>query len=656
MTKFTCLFFSFLLISVCAFSAAPTLSANAIQPVYPGTTKPYLNIISGSGKTSYVSGVLNDPTDPASVFGIYFTITGTFTSVSLTSSNVLVVPNANITFTESGGIYILKINPAMVGLDTISIVATNAGQNSSTYKISYAVSAASSFPDKTIWPTMMADASGAASIDNDYMFVCDDETNVLRLYSRKYSGIDLYNMDITSAVGASAECDLEGASTSVKYNTGKRIYWIGSLGNNKSGKLKPDRDRVIATDVSGTGATSTLSVRTYSAKFRSALISWGDTCSWNFSASSADGIEPKRIDGFNIEGLTVTHGGDTGYIGFRAPCVPIKGTIPNSSNRKYAIVAPVANFETLMNGTVVPVTTTPIIKAPILFDLNGLGIRSIEKVGTNLYLIVAGLYTGGGTPALYLWDGKIPANPGINPITINSTFSKLTKLDLPGYTNLVQVSVDGVAEGHPEALVAEQVGEILYIHVICDNGTIDYYGNNTEAKSLANNQHKKFRYDNFVYDMTNYVANCTNANIPFITNTTYVAGDTYQWQVNSGSGYTDVTDNALYSGATNDTLQLANAPTSIYGYTYRCKITNGASVTYSNEFTLQFKAYWKGTVSNAWETPANWGCNIVPDINTDVYINQGTPVLSSNRSIRSLTVRPTASVKVNSGYTLTIVH
>lgn len=656
MKKIFCLFFSFLLISFCGYSAAPTLSANAIQPTYPGTSKPYLNIISGSGKISYVSGVLNDPTDPASVFGIYFTITGTFTSVSLTSSNTMVVPNANITFTESGGIYILKINPAMVGLDTISIVATNAGQNSSTYKISYAVSAAPSFPDKTIWPTMMADASGAAIIDNDYMFVCDDETNVLRLYNRKNSGKDLYTYDITSAVGnPSKECDLEGASTSVKYNTGKRIYWIGSLGNNKDGDLKPDRDRVIATDVSGSGAGSTISVKSYSTKFRTALISWGNTNGWNFTASAASGIVPKRIDGFNVEGLSVTHGGDTGYIGFRAPCVPIKGTTPISSNRKYAVVAPVTNLETMMNGSG-SVSTNPIIADPILFDLDGLGIRSIEKVGTSLYLIVAGLFTGGGTPALYLWDGKVPANPGINPITVNSAFSKLTKLNLPGLTDLVQVSADGVAEGHPEALVAEQIGEILYIHIICDNGTIDYYNSGVEAKSLANNQHKKFRYDNFVYDMTNYVANCTNANIPFITNTTYVAGDTYQWQVNSGSGYTDITDNTIYSGVTNDTLQLVNAPTSMYGYTYRCKITNGASVTYSNEFTLEFKAYWKGTVSNAWENPANWGCNIVPDINTDVYINQGTPVLSSNTSIRSLTVRPTASVKVNSNFTLTVVH
>lgn len=645
----------FLLIKIAAFSAAPVLAPSTTQPVYPGTTKPYLTIVPGSGSTSFVSGVLNDPTDPAATQGIYFTVTGTVTAVTATSSKTSVVPNANLIITQLNGIYVLKIIPATVGYSTISVIATNAGQNSSTYKISYAVSAASSHPEKTIWPTNLADASGVTAVDDNYMFTCDDETNVLRLHSRKYSGIDLYNIDITSAVGASAECDLEGSSMSVKYNPGKRIYWIGSLGNSKSGNLKPDRNRVIATDISGSGAGSTLSVKSYSTKFRSTLISWGDTCAWNFTASAADGIVPKRIDGFNIEGLAITHGGDTGYIGFRAPCVPIKGTTPSSSNRKYAIVAPVTNFETIMNGSGA-VSTTPIIKAPILFDLDGLGIRSIEGVGTNLYLIVAGLYTGGGTPALYLWDGRVPANPGANPITVTSSYATLTKLNLAGLTELAQVSADGTAEGHPEALVAEQVGEILYIHLICDNGTIDYYGDGTEAKSLAQNAFKKYRYDNFLYDMTNYQSNCTNSSIIFKVNNSFTSGDTYQWQVNNGNGYTDVNNDFMYQGATSNSLTLVNAPTTMYGYLYRCKITNGANISYSDEHTLRFKGYWTGSVSNAWETPANWGCNIVPDINTDVYINQGTPVLSSNTAIRSLTVRPTASVKVNANYTLTVVH
>ncbi|MGG9970666.1 hypothetical protein ACQ33O_02635 [Ferruginibacter sp. SUN002] len=653
MKKNLFLFFSSLLISAIAFSAKPVLSASVTQPVYPGTSKPYLSIVSGSGKTSYVSSTLNDPTDPAVFYGIYFTITNTPTSISVTSNKTSVLPNANISFVESGGIYTLKITPIAVGYATVSIIASNADGSSSTYKVTYAVSAASAHPDKTIWPMNMADASGATSIDDDYMFVCDDETNILRLYNRKNSGIDLYNINIQSAVGASEECDLEGSSLSVKYNTGKRIYWIGSLGNSKSGNLKADRNRVIATEVTGAGANSTLSVKGYSTKFRAALITWGDSKSWNFTASAASGKIPKLLDGFNVEGLTVTHGGDTGYIGFRAPCVPVKGTTPNSSNRKYAIIAPVTNFETIMNANG-SVSGVPSIAEPILFDLEGLGIRSVERVGVNLYLIVAGLYTGGGIPAVYLWDGKVPTDPGMNPITTTSSYSKLTKLNLSGLDQLAQISSNGDADGHPEAMVTEQIGSVLFIHLICDNGTVDYYADGTEAKVLDSLQIRKFRYDNFAYDLTNYTANCTNSSIKFATNNT--PGNTYQWQVNTGSGYTNISNSSLYAGATTDTLKLINAPTSMYGYLYRCEITNNSNITYSNENMLQFKGYWLGTVSNAWETPANWGCGILPDANTDVIINIGTPILSSNTSVRSVTVNPNASLKINSPNKLTILH
>lgn len=654
MKKSLFLFFSFLLISAIAFSASPVLSAAATQPVYPGTTKPYLTIISGSGKTSYVSSTLSDPTDPAVYYGIYFTITNSPTTITLTSNKTSVLPNANISFVQSAGVYILKITPIAVGYATVSIVASNGDGSSSTYKVTYAVSAASAHPNNTIWPMNMADASGASAIDDNYMFVCDDETNVLRLNSRKNSGVDLYNIDIESAVGASEECDLEGSSLSVKYNVGKRIYWIGSLGNSKSGNLKPDRDRVIATEIIGTGASSTLSVKSYSTKFRAALISWGNTQAWNFTASAADGKIPKLLDGFNVEGLTVTHGGDTGYVGFRAPCVPLKNVAPTASNRKYAVIAPVSNFETIMNGSG-SVSTNPLIAEPILFDLQGLGIRSIERVGTSLYLIVAGLYTGGGTPAVYLWDGRVPANPGVNPITVTSTNATLTKLNLPGLDELAQISSDGTADGHPEVLIAEQVGQVLYIHLICDNGTVDYYADGKEAKTLSQTSQKKFRYDNFVYDMTNYTTNCPNGIIKFAANNN-TPGNTYQWQINTGNGYTDFSNSSIYAGTTTDTLRLLNAPTSMYGYLYRCQITNNSVVTYSNENVLQFKGYWLGTVSNAWETPANWGCGILPDENTDVIINIGTPVLSSNATIRSISVNPYTSLKINSPNKLTILH
>lgn len=487
-------------------AATPTLSANATQVCYPGTSKPILVITSGSGKTSYVSSAIGDPTDCATTKGIYFTATNNPTSFTISSSDATVVPISNVTMTLiSGDQYVLKINPIKAGFTTITIKAYN-GSSSSTYTISYAASPASTYTANTIFPTIVADASAEAAIDEDYFFEADDELNNIRLYSRKMSGQSLYVNDITSAAGgiSGEEFDLEAASmSSSSYNAGRRIYWISSLGNSKSGGAKPYRDRVIATDVTGTGANATISVKSYKIGIRDALISWGNSNTWDFttSASTSLAMIPKRIDGFNIEGLTVTNEGEKAYIGFRAPCVPLKGVAPTSTNRKYAVMAPVTNFETMMNVSGSS-SVAPTMGEPILFDFGGLGIRDMVRVGGDKYIIVAGLFEGGGTPAIYLWDGVVPANPGSNPIT--TATSSLIKLPFD-ISDLVQPSADGGVEGHPEGVLAEQVGNSIIVHLICDNGTVTYYDAATAAKDLAADTKKypfaKFRIDTYVYSL-----------------------------------------------------------------------------------------------------------------------------------------------------------
>lgn len=47
---------------------------------------------------------------------------------------------------------------------------------------------------------------------------------------------------------------------------------------------------------------------------------------------------------------------------------------------------------------------------------------------------------------------------------------------------------------------------------------------------------------------------------------------TYQWQQNSGTGWTDLSDFGIYSGTTTDSLVLTGITTSLNGYGYRCII------------------------------------------------------------------------------------
>ena len=632
---------------------APVLTADAVQPSYANTSKPYLSIISGSNKTSKVSGVINDPSDPAATKGIVFTVSSSVAIINATSNNTTVVPLSNINISKVNGKHIVKILPAAIGYATITLVANNSAGNSASYKIDYAASAASANPAATSFHTTASDASGASLVDSNYMFVADDESNVIRLYHRKQSGTALYALDVENAVGASSECDLEGSSLSVKFNTGKRIYWMGSMGNNKSGALRPDRNKVMATEISGDSFNATISVKSYSNQFRNALIGWGNAQGWNFTTSAADGMIPKRIDGFNVEGLSITPGGDTAYIGFRAPCVPVKGITPAASNRKYAIIAPVTNFETILNGNG-NVNTVPLTGEPILFDLDGLGIRSIERTGNGKYLIVAGLYTGGGSPAVYLWDGIVPFNSGKTPITTSSPVSKLVKLNLAGLQNLVQVSTNGDAEGHPEAMIAEANGDKLMISLISDNGSVDYYNDGTEAKDLDDDAFKKFRSDNFIIS-TDTIYNAVINLCPGYTTTqisSSLTGSTYTWEWDSCGGdcYSTIEDNSFFAGSNSKYLHISNMPSSWNGYKFHCIVDD----EYSIEYTIKFSLNWTGAVDNNWETPGNWDCNMVPDEFTDVVIKSGTVVLNTSAAVRSLQLGSAANLSVVGGNDLRV--
>ncbi|OSZ79088.1 hypothetical protein CAP35_12800 [Chitinophagaceae bacterium IBVUCB1] len=58
----------------------------------------------------------------------------------------------------------------------------------------------------------------------------------------------------------------------------------------------------------------------------------------------------------------------------------------------------------------------------------------------------------------------------------------------------------------------------------------------------------------------------------------------YQWQVNTGTGYTNISNGGVYSGATSNVLALNGAPATMHGYGYRCVISGACtpSVTTNN--------------------------------------------------------------------------
>jgi len=79
------------------------------------------------------------------------------------------------------------------------------------------------------------------------------------------------------------------------------------------------------------------------------------------------------------------------------------------------------------------------------------------------------------------------------------------------------------------------------------------------------------------------------------TNTTFSVSasgtNTYQWQVNTGSGFTNISNAAPYSNATTATLSLTNVPSGSSGFQYQCVVTSACSIsTTSNTAALTVTA------------------------------------------------------------------
>jgi len=66
--------------------------------------------------------------------------------------------------------------------------------------------------------------------------------------------------------------------------------------------------------------------------------------------------------------------------------------------------------------------------------------------------------------------------------------------------------------------------------------------------------------------------------------------DSLRWQVNSGSGWSDVHDNSIYSGSTSQQLNLVNIPLANNGNLYRLALMAKCATVYSNSATLTVNA------------------------------------------------------------------
>ncbi|MEU6018320.1 DUF3616 domain-containing protein [Streptomyces sp. NPDC047515] len=376
------------------------------------------------------------------------------------SSKPSVAGTGDVTVTGTGATRQLAVAAHGRGYTDLTIKVTGLGGKAATRTLHYAASAAVQNAADTRYLTGSSDASAAVDAGGGYVVVADDESNTLRLYDRSASGAPVRSWDVGSKLGVSKEIDIEAGA-----RVGNTIYWTGSLGNNKDGVYKADRNTVFTTTVTGSGAATQLTVGGSYKKLRDDLVAW-DKANGNrfgFAAGTADGEAPKQIDGFNIEGLEFAPGStSTAYLGFRAPLVP-----PKAGGK--ALVVPVTNFDKVAGSG-----AKAVIGTPIELDLDGLSIRDIRRNAADQYLIVAGSWAADDNSApyaLYSWDGVAAHAP-------------VKRADLPtadpgGWEAVVDV---------PDLTVPGARAQL-----ITDAGSADLYGDGTEAKDLDHAEWKKSR-------------------------------------------------------------------------------------------------------------------------------------------------------------------
>ena len=231
----------------------------------------------------------------------------------------------------------------------------------------------------------MCDASAAVAVGMDRFLAANDEDNVLRLYRTSAGGDALQEFPLDAWLAPDPEhpeADIEGAA-----RLGERVFWITSHGRSKNGKPRPGRLRLFATRVTEAGGEVSVEL---SGKVHAGLLaSLLELDSPEFSSlglAEAAKLAPEQ-GGINIEGLAAGPSGSL-LIGFRSP-------VPGGK----ALVVPLLNPDAVVDRE-----ESARFGSPILLDLGGLGVRSLElSPESRSYWLVAGSAADGGEFRLYRW-------------------------------------------------------------------------------------------------------------------------------------------------------------------------------------------------------------------------------------------------------------
>ncbi|WP_316813794.1 putative Ig domain-containing protein [Pedobacter heparinus] len=202
---------------------------------------------------------------------------------------------------------------------------------------------------------------------------------------------------------------------------------------------------------------------------------------------------------------------------------------------------------------------------------------------------ITGLHTDGGAWSTTLTATEFSSNKSILPAGLNATNSlALSSVDSD---NAVYNTTDHVTTGSPATLRAAIFNSA--------NWTIDDE-NNIPLPLAATFGCSACTAPSITGQPSNSSV-CSGVNTTFSI-TAAGTGISYQWQVNTGVSFNNITNGAPYSDATTSTLSISGASATMSGYTYRCVVTGTCGTATSNAATLTVKALPVATATPASQT------------------------------------------------------
>lgn len=359
-----------------SFSAAGRSGAVG-DPTNPGLPV-YLSEVDGSGHLVDVSGVTISVQSIASI------------------QEPLNLAPADITFSGTGAERTINFAPTTEGGSRVTFKLTGTTGLTSAFTVDYQSLAAMSPTARVLEGS--SDDSSAIDAGDGYFFEDDDEKPNIRLYNGNVSGREVAQFAPPSDVNTAAELDLEASA-----QEGNTLFFFGSEGNDKDGKIQPNRNVGFSMTLHGSGANATLTPGVALPGFRNNLVSWDEANGNKFglAAGTAKGVTPQVLNGLDLEGTEFSPDDSELYLGMRAPIYP---ATPGGD----AVIFTVTNFNAVVAAVEAGDAPPPYtFGSPILLNLGGDSIREIRKNADDQYLIISGA-SGDGFDGnkLWAWDGQ----------------------------------------------------------------------------------------------------------------------------------------------------------------------------------------------------------------------------------------------------------